>query len=311
MTDIPSPFLSSRAPVCPPDLLAKARSLPTPRVAIANAGAELPMLAAFEATKLGLMIPVFTGDADEIHTLAHALNWDISAHNLINTTDEAAAGLAAAVACGKDQADILMKGDIHSDTFLKSALAHEAGLRTGNRLVHIFHLSHPNGGKPLLISDSAVNVMPDRETSQTAIREMVALLHKLGTKRPKIAFLSATETPTPAIPSSIMARELCDWAQTNIQNADFSGPLALDLILSNTAAEIKGLTDDPVAGQADGIIVPDIVSGNTLFKSIVYMTGACAAGLVSGAKVPLLLTSRADPPASRLASIALAAISLK
>lgn len=308
MTSPASPFLCPIEPVCPPDLLDLAKALPTPRVAIARAGADLPMQAAKQATELGIMTPVFTGERDDIKRVADHLNWDISTYPLINTSGEAEAGAAAAAACGRGEADILMKGQLHSDTFLKTAISKAAGLRTGNRLIHIFHLSHPAGGRPILITDGAVNVAPDLATRKIATQEVVALLHKLGSARPKIAFLSATESPIPSIPSSTEALELRDWAIKSIKDADFSGPLALDLILSAHSAAIKGMADDPVAGQADAVVVPDIVSGNVLFKALVYLSGGCAAGLISGAKVPLLLTSRSDPPAARLASIALAAV---
>jgi phosphate acetyltransferase len=202
-----------------------------------------------------------------------------------------------------------MKGQLHTDVFMKSAVSRDAGLRTGHRFVHIFHITHPDGGRPILISDAAVNVEPNMETRHAAIIEVTALLHRLGTARPKIAILSATESPIPSVPSAMEGRALADWAKINVPDADVSGPLALDLILSPEAVATKKLTDDPVAGQADAIIVPDIVSGNALFKAFVYLTGACAAGIVTGAKVPILLTSRADPPAARIASVALAAIS--
>jgi len=182
------------------------------------------------------------------------------------------------------------------------------GLRTGKRFVHIFHISHPDGGAPMLISDAAVNVAPSLETRQDAIGEVVDLLQRLGTARPKVAILSATESAIPSVPSSMDAKALADWAAANVQDADVSGPLALDLILSSEAVATKGLTDDPVAGQADAVIVPDIVAGNALFKALVYVAGGCAAGLVTGAKVPILLTSRADPAAARMASAALASI---
>jgi len=308
MTRQTSPFLCFTDPVCPPELLARAQSVAAPRIAIANAGSDLPMLAAQQATELGIMTPVFTGNISAIHSIAERLEWDISAYPLIATDSEQAAGQAAAAICGAGQADVLMKGQIHSDMFLKSAIARSAGLRTAKRLVHIFHVTHPAGGKPILVTDAAVNVSPDIETRKTATIEAVNLLHKLGNPRPKVAFLSATESPIASVPSSIEARRLRDWAVITIPNADFSGPLALDLILSAKSAAIKGLTDDPVPGLADAVIVPDIVSGNVLFKALVYLSGGCAAGLISGAKVPLLLTSRSDPPAARLASIALAAV---
>lgn len=303
-----NPFLSTREAVCPPHLLDMAQKAKSPRVAIARAGAPLPMEAARDATEAGIMEPVFTGERHLIEAEAETLGWDISQFQLIEAVGEADSGKAAAMACGEGRADVMMKGQLHSDTFMRAALARDAGLRTGNRLVHIFHISHPDGGPAITISDAAVNVDPNIETRKDATREVVKLLHMVGIARPKVAFLSATESVLPAVPSSVEADELATWAKAEIGNADFSGPLALDLILSPAAVATKKLTADPVAGKADAIIVPDIVSGNTLFKSFVYLAGGCAAGIVMGAKVPVLLTSRADPPAARLASICLAAI---
>ncbi|MDB4111975.1 phosphate acyltransferase [Yoonia sp.] len=304
-----SPFLSTREAQVPQDLIARAQTFGAPRVAIARAGAPLPMEAAQEATKAGIMIPVFVGEADMIRAEAAKLNWDISGYALHDTTGEEEAGLTAAGLCGAGEADVLMKGQLHTDVFMKSAVSRNAGLRTGNRFVHIFHISHPDGGKPILISDAAVNVNPDVLTRQSAIVEVKKLLNKLGNDRPKIAILSATESAIPSVPSSMDGKALSDWARENIEGIDVSGPLALDLIISPKAVATKKLTDDPVAGNADAIIVPDIVSGNALFKAFVYLAGGCAAGVVTGAKVPILLTSRADPPAARIASAALAAIS--
>lgn len=303
-----SPFVSTREAVCPQNLIDLAKGFAAPRVAIARAGAPLPMEAAEDATKAGIMTPIFVGEADMIRAEAEKLDWDISGYAIHDTTGEEEAGMTAARLCGEGEADVLMKGQLHTDVFMKSAVSRDNGLRTGKRFVHIFHISHPDGGKPILISDAAVNVAPDLTTRQVAIEEVTDLLQRLGTTRPKIAILSATESAIPSVPSSMEGKELADWAAENVKDADASGPLALDLILSQKAAATKGLTDDPVAGQADAIIVPDIVSGNALFKSLVYVAGGCAAGLVTGAKVPILLTSRADPAAARMASAALAAI---
>ena len=303
-----SAFLSPRAPVCPPDLLELAAQKACPRVAIARAGAALPMQAAFEATQAGIMEPVFTGERADIEREAEVLGWDIKGFRLVEAEGEAASGLAAAEICGAGEADVLMKGQLHTDMFMKSALNRDAGLRTGGRLVHVFHISPPGGGRPILVSDAAVNVAPNIETRRASTQAMVQMFHALGNACPKIAFLSATESPIPSVPSAVEARELADWAKAEIEGADFSGPLALDLILSPEAVAVKGMQDDPVAGCADGIIVPDIVSGNAIFKALVYLGGGCAGGLVTGAKVPILLTSRADPAAARLASATLAAI---
>jgi phosphate acetyltransferase len=160
----------------------------------------------------------------------------------------------------------------------------------------------------LLISDAAVNVAPNMTTRQDAIRLVVELSQRLGTARPRVAILSATESAIESVPSSIEARDLAAWAAENVPDMDVRGPLAMDLILSQEAAATKGMADDPVAGQADCVIVPDIVSGNALFKTLVYVGGACAAGVVMGGSAPILLTSRADPPAARLASAALSQI---
>jgi phosphate acetyltransferase len=301
-------FISKADPVCPADLLERARTGSVPRVAIARAGAALPMQAAFEATQAGIMTPIFVGEEDDIRAEAAKLDWDISEFELIDTVGEAEAGITAATLCGQGKADVLMKGQLHTDVFMKSALNREAGLRMGAKFVHLFSMTHPNGGTPIVISDAAVNVSPDIETRQDATRSVVKLLKALGVERPKVAFLSATEVEIPSVPSSLEGAELATWARENVEGADFAGPLALDLIMSEKSRDMKGLQDDTVAGQADGIIVPDIVAGNALFKAMVYMTGACSGGLVVGGKVPILLTSRADSAAARMASVALASV---
>ena len=255
-----------------------------------------------------IMTPVFVGEAAAIRAEAARLAWDISAYPLYDTSGEQEAATVAANLCGAGEADVLMKGQLHTNIFMRAALHPAAGLRTERRFVHVFHISPPDGGRPLLITDAAINIKPDIETRQSEIRSVVDLLHALGVARPKVAILSATENVMPAIPSSVEARELALWAAANIADAEVSGPLALGLILSNAVAATKGLSNDPVAGRADAIVVPDIVSGNALVKCLVYVGGGCAAGIVIGARVPILLTSRADPSAARLASLALAAI---
>ena len=182
-------------------------------------------------------------------------------------------------------------------------------MRIGNRLVHVFAIYPPDSGTgPVLVSDAAVNVTPDEKTQNQSMIEMCALAKKLGQERPKLAILSATETPIESMPASLVARERAEWAAANIQDIDVSGPLSFDLALSANAVSTKGITGDTVAGQANCLLVPDIVSGNIMYKALVYLSGGCAAGIVLGGAVPVLLTSRADPPAARLASIALAAV---
>ena len=301
-------FLSSVPAEAPEHLIRKAQEQSSPRVAIARAGAPLPMQAAKEATEANIMIPVFVGERDAIEAEAAKLDWDISGFELIEAEGEDGSGMAAAKACGDGRADVLMKGHLHTDSFMKAAVSRDAGLRTGKRFVHIFHITTPDGKNAVTISDAAVNVGPSIDTRKDATAEVVKLLHRIGTRHPKVAFLSATENVIDSVPSSVAADEICTWAKENIEGADFSGPLAFDLIVSPKAVATKKITGDPVAGQADAIIVPDIVAGNSLFKAFVYLKGGCAAGVVMGAKVPILLTSRADPPAARMASTALGAI---
>ncbi len=296
--------------ICPPSLIIEARKAKElPRVAIAGAGSEIVMASAKKAFEEKIMIPVFVGQKKEIAEHAKKLGWDIRKFNLFQSEGEEDSANVAATLCGAGKAEILMKGDIHSDVFIKAVITSRNKIRTSNRLIHIFYITPPDGSDGLMISDAAVNIVLNEKTKKKATVIVVDLLRKLGIGRPKIAFLSASESIMESMSSTVEAKILCDWSRENISNADFSGPLALDLILSNQAARIKGLNNNKVSGKANGVIVPDIVSGNTLFKSLVYLGAGCAAGLVIGAKVPLILTSRADPPAARLASIALASIS--
>ncbi len=294
-------------PQIPPSLLAVADNKPPEKVGIVGAGKDVVIQSVKRAFEADLLVPVFYGDTNDIKKCADDLNWDIRAFEIVQADDEHAAGHLAAMAAGRGELDMLMKGQIHSDEYLKAILNKEAGLRTKERLTHVFSITFDGSEKPLLISDAAVNATPDFTTQKSIIRNAVYVAHKLGIACPKVAFLSATETTNPHIPSSITAHELCVWAKDNIENALFCGPLAFDLCISPYAAKIKDITD-PVAGHADIIIVPEITVGNALLKAMVHMMGACSAGVVMGAKVPVILTSRAAPPAARLASVALASL---
>lgn len=300
-------MLSKKPVECPKSLLKLAQKYPPVRTAIVNAGAHLPMASAEAATMGRLIEPVFFGNAEEIKSQATMLDWDISQYEVVDATDEVQAAGLAAEAAGTGQVSSLMKGNIHTDVFLKNLLDKQWGLRTGQRLTHIFYMSVVDHERGLIITDGAVNVNPDFETSKSIVNNAVIMAHALGVAMPNVAMLSATEEPNAAIPSSIKALELAKWASENIKNAQFCGPLAFDLAVSANAARVKKI-DHPVAGNADIIVVPEIVTGNALFKMMVYFMGACAAGIVLGAKVPIILTSRADPPEARLASAALASI---
>ena len=302
-------FLDPRAPVCPQKLLERARNASSrPRVAVANAGAPLPMAACKAATEAGLIQPVLVGNREDIIDEARALAWNIETFELIEADSEVSAARASMQAVRDGRADVLMKGQLHTDVFMKAALDRDTGIRDGRRFVHVFHITTPDSERPLLISDCAVNVAPDLKTRQIAVDCLMDVFAALDITQPKIAVLSATEEVIASVPSALEADELVQWGRDAHPDAVFSGPLALDLIFSKAAAKIKGRDKDPVTGNADAIIVPDLVSGNALFKALVYLKAGCAAGVVMGGRVPVVLTSRADPPDARLASIALAAV---
>lgn len=302
------PFVTEIDPVCPTNLLELARNYRPTRTAIVRAGFPLPMQAAYEAYQVNILEPVFIGEQKLIEKQAEILDWDISKFQLHDFSGEDDCALMGSVLARRGDVDAVMKGQLHTDIFMKALVSSKTGIRTDKRLFHIFHISEPESGRPLVLSDAAVNIAPDLATRKEMLVAIDAFVRALGIERPKIAILSATETPLEAMPSSIEAGELAQWAKENIPTSDVSGPLALDLILSQKAVAIKNMQNDPVAGHADAVLVPDIVSGNTLFKSLVYLSGGCAAGIVMGGKVPIILTSRADPPAARLASCALASI---
>jgi phosphate acetyltransferase len=318
-TDTKTPAQNFIHPVqaeCPQGLLAAARERGRLNLLVVRASAPLPMEAAFHAYQAGIAQPVLVGEADRIEAEAATLGWDLSDITVIDSNGEAEAAAKAAslLQASLSEPDALpigavMKGQLHTDVFMAALLNREVGLRIGNRLVHIFAIYPPDSGAgPVLVSDAAVNVTPDEKTQNQSMIEMCALAKKLGHTRPKLAILSATETPIDSMPASMVAAERAKWAKAHLVDTDISGPLSFDLALSAHAVATKGITGDAVAGRANCLLVPDIVSGNILYKALVYLGGGCAAGIVLGGAVPILLTSRADPPAARLASIALAGI---
>ncbi|MDA7949362.1 MAG: bifunctional enoyl-CoA hydratase/phosphate acetyltransferase [Hyphomicrobiaceae bacterium] len=291
----------------PTSLVDAAAALPPLRTAIVNAGTPLVMESVWLAAEARIIEPVLFGKRNDIKKSARALDWDIAALEIVDADDETAAATQAALAAGSGDVAALMKGHVHTNTLMRAVLNKKAGLRTGRRLAHVFAMYLPDRPQPILISDAALNVEPDEETHQAIILNCIDVARALGVSRPKIALLSATEEASEAVPSSMRAARLSEWAQGEIETADVFGPLALDLAVSTQSAQIKGISN-PVAGHADAIVVPEIVAGNALFKALVNFAGACAAGLVTGARVPVLLTSRADPPAARLASAALTSV---
>lgn len=300
-------LLSTQAHETPAALLARAKTSEPVRMAIAGAGGKVALESAKRATEEGLIVPALVGDPTTIATAAREIDWDIVGISVEHADDEDdAARRAVAMARGNEVAAI-MKGQVHTDALMRAVVARETGLRTERRMSHVFHMTVPGREGVLSITDAAVNVAPSIEARLDILANAVALHHALGIVEPKVAVLSATEVPIKAMPSSMEAAEIVDLARERELGAVIDGPLALDVALSPHAVAIKEV-ESPVAGQADLLVVPNIETGNAIFKAMVCLLSATAAGLVVGARVPIVLTSRADPPEARLAAAALAAI---
>ncbi len=277
-------------------------------MAVVGAGHPLVMDSARRATEGGFIEPVLVGEADGINEIARQIGWDISGIRLVPADGERqAAEIAASLARGGEVA-ALMKGHVHTDTLMRAILTRSAGLRTDRRVSHIFHMTLPGRDRVIHITDAAVNVQPGVAEKLDIVFNAVDLAQSLGMETPKVAMLSGAETVNPAMPSSVEADEVVRLANNGaVKGAIVDGPFGFDNAVSPEAALIKGV-DSPVAGQADILVVPNLESGNFLFKQMVYFMSATAAGIVMGAKVPVVLTSRADPSEARLAAAAIASI---
>lgn len=236
------------------------------------------------------------------------MGWDISGIRLVAVDNDDAAAAAAVSLARTGEVAALMKGHLHTDVLLRAVLDKAQGLRTGRRLTHVFHMTFDARFKPLLITDAAVNVAPDHRTLCDIVLNAADLAHPLGAGCPRIAMISGTEEVTASMPSSERAGQVVDELRAVLgSRAELDGPLALDNAVSSDAARLKGIGGN-VAGQADILVVPNIETGNALFKAMVFFQGAVAAGVVLGATVPIMLNSRSDPPDARLVSAALASL---
>ena len=260
-----------------------------------------------EAHRLKLIKPILVGERETIEKEAKLIGWSLKNIDIVATVNEEDAISSSVNLFKSGNISGFIKGDIHTDIFMGGLVKKEAGVRVGRRLVHVFIMLPPNGGEPLLISDAAINIKPDINTRVEAALLMAEISRKFGCTRPKVAILSATESILPAMPSSVEANEIAGLARERDSDADFFGPLSFDLAISPRATAEKGINNQ-VAGKANALVVPDIESGNILFKSLVWCAGGLAAGLVLGGSVPIVLTSRSDPPQARLAAIALASL---
>ena len=289
------------------ELLIKATAALAPvRTAVVHPCDVLSIEGALEAGKKGMIIPILVGPKAKIDAAAAEARLDLTGIEIVDVPHSHAAAEQAVAMARAGKVGMLMKGKIHTDELLAPVVDKALGLRTERRMSHIFALDVPNYPKPLLISDAAMNIFPNLQTKRDIVQNAIDLALALGITVPKVALLSAVETVTPNIPSTVDASALCKMAERGqIIGGLLDGPLAFDNAVSKAAAETKGI-HSLVAGDADVLIVPDMEAGNMIAKQLIYLAGADAAGIVLGARVPIVLTSRADGVMSRLASAAMA-----
>ena len=302
-------MLSNKEIICPNNLLDNAHKKKGVKAGIVNAGKPLPMLSTQDAVNENLIDPIFIGDQKEILECAKNLNWDISKYEIIHEPIENNTAAIATKLASENKIRIIVKGHIHTDVLMKEVLKREYNLLGKTRLSHIWHMTINKDDKPLIITDGALNVSPNVKTKMHIIKNVINFSNRIGIERPKIAILSATEEILDSIPSSLEAAELTKLAKEENLQADVFGPLAFDNSISKKSAAIKGIKND-VAGLADVLLVPSVETGNALVKMLIYFNGACAAGIVVGGKVPIVITSRSDEAQARLASIAAAVVAL-
>ena len=302
-------MISNKEIVCPNNLLDVAHKKKGVTAGIVNAGKPLPMLSVMDAVNENLIIPTFIGDKKEIENCANDLKFDISKHEIVNEPDENSTAKIAAQLASKGKIKIIVKGHIHTDVLMKEVIKKDYNLISKKRLSHIWHMTLDKEDKPLIITDGALNVLPNVKTKMHILKNVVNFCNRIGIDKPKVAVLSATEEVLDSVQSSLEAKEITQLAVKEKINADVFGPLAFDNSVSKKSSAIKGIKNT-VAGQADVVLVPNVEAGNALVKIMIYFMGACAAGVVVGGKVPIVITSRSDEAPARLASIAAAVVAL-
>ena len=287
-------------------LLIECAGLPPMTTAIAHPCDADSLGAAVEAARAGLIEPILVGPRHKIFKAAAAAGLDIGTFRLVDAPHSEAAAAEAVALVRRGEAALLMKGSLHTDELLHAVLSPEEGLRTGRGLSHVYLMDVPAYPRPLLLTDAAVNIAPDLDRKRDIVQNAVDLAHVMGIETPRVAVLSAVETINPQMRSTLDAAALCKMADRGqITGALVDGPLAFDNAVSPEAARTKGIVS-PVAGLADILVAPDLEAGNMLAKQLTFMAGADAAGVVLGARVPIILTSRADGERARMASCAVA-----
>ena len=302
-------MLSKKEIICPENLLKIAKEKGPVKAVIVNAVKEVAVISAKQAVDANLIIPVFVGDKSTIEKIAKEINWDISNYEIIHEPIENNTAPIAAKLASEDKVKIIVKGHIHTDVLMKAVLKRNLNLIGKKRLSHIWHMTLEKNDKPFIITDGALNVLPKLETKMHILKNSVDFAKRIGISKPKVSILSATEEVLESVPSSVEAKELTQRAKDEGIEADVFGPMAFDNSVSEKAAKIKGIKNS-VAGQTDILLVPNVEAGNGLVKMMIFLMGACAAGVVVGGKVPVVITSRADDTQARLASMAAAVVTL-
>ena len=289
-------------------LLAAAQKLPPVPTAVAHPCDEFSLVGALDAAKLGLITPILVGPLARIHAAAEKAGRSLDGIELVDAEHSHAAAAVAVQVVKSGRAECLMKGALHSDELLAAVISRDGGLRTSRRISHCFVMDVPSYDEPLIVTDAAVNIAPDLACKMDIVQNAIDLGHALQLPEVRVAIVSAMETVNPQVPSTIDAAALCKMADRGqITGGILDGPLALDNAINVEAARIKKI-DSPVAGRANVLVAPDIEAGNMLAKSLTFLADADAAGIVLGARVPVVLTSRADSVESRLASCAVASL---
>ena len=302
-------MLSDKEIVCPNNLLDVAHQKKGISAGIVNAGKSITMMSVMDAVNENLITPTFIGNKDEIEKCALELNFDISEFEILDEKNENKTAVIAAELASKEKIKIIVKGHIHTDVLMKEVIKKKYNLIGKTRLSHIWHMTLDKEDKPLIITDGALNVSPNVKTKMHILKNVINFCNRIGNERPKVSILSATEEVLDSVQSSLDAKEITELAKKENLKADVFGPLAFDNSISKKSAEIKGIKN-VVAGDSDVLLVPNVEAGNALVKIMVYFMGACAAGVVVGGKVPIVITSRSDVATARLASIAAAVVAL-
>ena len=289
-------------------LLEYCKELPPTRTAVAHPCDESSLRGALDAARLRLIAPVLCGPRSRIESVAKQHALDLAGIEIIDAPYSQASAAKAVDLVREGRAEALMKGSLHTDELMAAVVSREGGLRTARRISHCFVMDVPSYEDTLIVTDAAVNIAPTLEDKVDIVQNAIDLAHALHFSEARVAILSAMETVNPKVPSTIEAAALCKMADRGqITGGILDGPLALDNAISLESVKIK-MIDSPVAGRANILVVPDLEAGNMLAKSLSFLAGADAAGIVLGAKVPIILTSRADSVTTRLASCAVATL---